>query len=138
MRKKILVIIILVFIFLIIGYFSFNLISDNRKTKLEEIRQKRYEEIRNDIDQEVKRYIYVIAPKCQKGDNGYIITHRTLVYNGGMDKEKFLDVDNKSYCKTSISTECVEDGKWDWEVMISCKDYEDDGYVNWDKGFDEK
>lgn len=138
MKKKILVTIIFVFIIFIVGYFSLKLISDNRKARLEKTRQKRYEEIRNDINQEVKRYIYVVAPSCHKDGAGYIITHRTLVYNGGMDKEKFLDVDNKSYCKASISAECVEDGEWDWEVMISCNDYEDDGYVNWDKGFDEK
>ena len=57
MKKKILVTIIFVFIIFIVGYFSLKLISDNRKARLEKIRQKRYEEIRNDINQEVKRYI---------------------------------------------------------------------------------
>lgn len=99
--------------------------------KREEQNKKRYEEIRKNIDTELKRYLYVIAPKCYPEDGTPLITHRDLVYNGGMDKEKLLDIDEKSYCKAYIKTKCIEIGKWDWDIMISCKDYTDDGYVDW-------
>ena len=66
------------------------------------------------------------------------MTHKTLVYNNGFDKEKLLDIDNKSYCKTYIKYECIKDGKWEWQTYISCKDYTDKGYVDWDKEFEPK
>lgn len=99
--------------------------------KIEEQNKKRYEEIRKNIDAELKRYLYVIAPKCYPEDGTPLITHRDLVYNGGMDKEKLLDIDGKSYCKAYIKTKCIEVGKWDWDIMISCKDYTDNGYIDW-------
>ena len=99
--------------------------------KIEEQNKKRYEEIRKNIDTELKRYLYVIAPKCYPEEGTPLITHRDLVYNGGMDKEKLLDIDEKSYCKAYIKTKCIEVGKWDWDIMISCKDYTDNGYIDW-------
>ncbi|MBQ9853655.1 MAG: hypothetical protein IJO57_01320 [Bacilli bacterium] len=98
----------------------------------------RYDEIRRNIDKEMERYIYIITPKCYPENGTPIITHKDLVYNAGMDKESFLDIDKKSYCKAYIKTECTEIGKWDWKTYISCNDYEDDGYINWEKGFEKK
>ena len=87
-------------------------------------------------DTELKRYLYVIAPKCQPNSGTPLITHQDLVYNAGMNKEKFLDIDKKSYCKAYIKAKCVEVGKWDWDIMISCKNYTDDGYVDWNEEFE--
>jgi len=128
-RKKVLFILI---VFVIIG--SIFLIKDYfyRQTQLQH--QKRYEEIRNDVDREMQKYIYLTSPKCTKGSATHI-THKELVYNRGMDKEKFLDVDGKSYCKVYVDSVCVEDGKWEWKVYLSCKDYEDKGYKDWDQEF---
>lgn len=82
--------------------------------------------------------MYVIAPKCYP-DNGIpLITHHDLVYNAGMDKEKLLDIDKKSYCKVYVKTKCVEIGQWNWNIMISYKEYEDNGYVDWAKEFEPK
>ncbi len=55
-----------------------------------------------------------------------------------MKKDKFLDVDGKSYCKAYIDTKCVEDGKWEWNTYLSCKDYEDEGYIDWGEEFSPK
>jgi len=88
---------------------------------------KRYEEIKKDIDNELKDYLYIISPHCIKGSST-IVTDEELIYNRGMDKDKFLDVDGKSYCKAYIKTECIEDGKLDWDIYLSCKNYEDKGY----------
>ncbi len=89
---------------------------------------KRYEEIRKDIDNELKDYAYIISPHCIKGGPSTIITDRDLIYNRGMDKDKFLDVDGKSYCNAYIKTECIDDGKLDWDIYLSCKNYKDKGY----------
>lgn len=67
--------------------------------------------IQKDINLELKRYIYVIAPKCYPANGSPLLTYKDLVYNGGMDKEKFWDIDVKSYCKAYIKTKCVEIGK---------------------------
>lgn len=128
MKKKI--IITILFTCIIIGSMLFVNIKNH---KIEEQNKKRYEEIRKNIDTELKRYLYVIAPKCYPENGTPLITHRDLVYNGGMDKEKLLDIDEKSYCKAYIKTKCIEVGKWDWDIMISCKDYTDNGYIDWAK-----
>lgn len=112
------------------------LFVEYRNYKIQKHNTKRYEEIKKDIDNELKRYMYVIAPKCYPENGTPLLTHKDLVYNGGMDKEKFLDVDEKSYCKTYIKTKCVEIGKWTWNIAISCKDYTDKGYIDWAEEFE--
>ena len=82
--------------------------------------------------------MYVIAPKCEPNGSTPLITHKDLVYNAGMDKDKFLDVDSKSYCKAYIIPTCIEKGIWNWDIKISCKDYEDTGYINWDNKYDSR
>lgn len=133
MRK--IIILIVAIILIIIGSLLFVNIYNHKK---QEQKQARYKEIKKDIDDELKRYMYVVLPKCQPEEGTTIITHRDLVYNAGMDKEKFLDVDGKSYCKVYVKPKCVEIGKWDWNIMISCKDYTDKGYIDWDKEFESK
>ena len=133
MKKKILIICI----FLVIGM-SVLLIISSSDNKKQDKNKKRYDEIKNDINKELERYMYVIAPNCQPNNGIRLITHQDLVYNAGMDKEKFLDIDNKSYCKAYIKPKCVEVGKWEWDIKISCNDYEDKGYVNWAKPFEPK
>lgn len=129
MKKKIILLITFVFV-IIIGSLLFINIKNYIK---QEQNKKRYEEIKQNIDNELKRYMYVIAPKCYPDSGTPLVTHRDLVYNAGMDKEKLLDIDGKSYCKAYIKTKCVEIGKWNWDIMINCKDYTDKGYIEWDK-----
>lgn len=100
--------------------------------------KKRYVEIKSSVDKEIERYLYVISPNCQPNEGTPIITHRDLVYNAGMDKEKILDIDKKSYCKVYVYTDCVEIGKWNWKTTISCKDYQDKDYKDWDEEFPPK
>lgn len=127
--KKALIILFLVII-LSIGTIFFVRKKDSK--------QKRYAEIKEDINTELERYMYVIAPKCNIDEGVPLITHKDLVYNGGMDKEKFLDVDNKSYCKAYIIPKCNEGHIWSWDIKLSCKDYEDEGYEDWDEAFTSK
>lgn len=132
MNKKIFLTILIVLVIIIVGV----LFVEYRNYKIKKHNTKRYEEIKKDIDNELKRYMYVIAPKCYPENGTPLLTHKDLVYNGGMDKEKFLDVDEKSYCKTYIKTKCVEIGKWTWNITISCKDYTDKGYIDWAEEFE--
>lgn len=127
MKKKIIITILFICSIIIVSILFVNI----KNHKIEEQNKKRYEEIRKNIDTELKRYLHVIAPKCYPEDGTPLITHRDLVYNGGMDKEKLLDIDEKSYCKAYIKTKCIEVEKWDWDIMISCKDYTDNGYIDW-------
>lgn len=113
--------------------FGIILILNIKDSKMKVQSEKRYEQIKKDIYSELERYMYAIAPKCSPDNGTPIITHRDLVYNAGMDKEKLLDVDKKSYCKVYVDTNCVEIGKWSWETYISCKDYTDEGYIDWEK-----
>ncbi len=132
--KRVIILIIIVFLIICGGILSFNVYNNNKQKQ----NQKRYADIKKDINKELKRYIYVIAPKCYPYNGGSLITHRDLVYNGGMDIEKLLDIDKKSYCKVYAKAICVEVGEWDWDIMISCKDYEDEGYVDWAEAFQPK
>ena len=86
--KKILIILFIIII--IIGaIFLVNAYSKDSK-------QKRYTEIKEDINTELERWMYVIAPKCN------------------------------------------EIHIWSWDIKLSCKDYEDEGYVDWDEAFTPK
>ncbi len=145
MKTKIILIVVAIMIVVTSGIVVFINYQDKIK-KEEKIKnneekiknQKRYDEIKKDIDKEMQDYIYLIAPICEKGSSGFIITHQELVYNRGMSKEQFLDVDGKSYCKAYVPQKCIEDNVWEWEVYISCKDYTDEEYQDWRKGFEEK
>lgn len=98
----------------------------------------RYDEIKNAIDKELERYMKLVSPNCIKSNNGQLITHKTLVINGGMDKEILLDIDNKSYCGVYVDTSCPENGVNAWKIYLSCNDYEDKGYKSWAEKFEPK
>lgn len=131
MNKKIIILLIFI-IFVGVIFFNVKNYSDEKKN------QKRYEEIKRDINNELKNYLYIIAPKCQPNSGNLIITHKELVYNAGMNMKKLLDIDNRSYCKVYVKPVCIKVGVWNWNVKISCSKYEDKGYVNWDDGFKTK
>lgn len=134
MKKKIFILILIVIFIVSAGI----LFVKFKNYKIQKQNTKRYEEIKKDIDFELKRYMYVIAPKCYPENGSPLLTHKDLVNNGGMDKEKFLDIDRKSYCKAYIKTKCVEIGKWTWNITISCKDYTDKEYIDWAEEFESK
>ena len=71
-------------------------------------------------------------PYCTPGSADFTINEEALLYQWGMDKGKLLDVDKESYCKTRIEVSCVSTNKLDLDVYISCKDYEDENYSNWE------
>lgn len=129
MKKRLIILVIFIVVITFSVILFLNIKDYNKKVENE----KRYEQIKKDVNNELERYMYVIAPSCSPENGTPIITHRDLVYNAGMDKEKLLDIDKKSYCKVYVNTECVEVGKWSWETYISCNDYTDEGYIDWEK-----
>lgn len=129
MKNKIVIFIsILVLIFLTCIF-----LLSNKK----EYKTNKYDEIKEDINKELERYLYVVQPKCQKGSSRFV-THYELVYNAGFDKEKLLDINKKSYCMVYVPVKCVEEGKLEWKIYLSCNDYEDKGFVKWDNPFPSK
>lgn len=105
---------------------------------LETSEEERYKQIKEDIDKEMERYLYYIAPRCNSDNAPGHLTHRDLVLNNGFDKEKLLDTNYKSYCKAYILYKCVSDGKWEWQTSISCKNYTDKDYQDFDEPFPDK
>lgn len=93
---------------------------------------KRYEEIEFDIKDDVMNYLRITAPYCEMGSS-FVITDETLIDVRGVDKNKFLDVDGKSYCKARIEVMCVGENEWGWDTYLKCKDYEDKKYSNWEE-----
>lgn len=132
--SKILIIIGILIIMIMAVFF----ILQKEAIKKEASDEKRYQTIKKDIDKEMERYLYYIAPNCSSENSGGHLTHKDLVYNNGFEKDKLLDVDKKSYCKAYIKYKCIEDGKWDWKTTISCKNYQDKDYKDWAEPFPDK
>ena len=95
----------------------------------------RYKQMKENIDKEMERYLNFIAPNCSSENAGGFLTHKDLVYNNGFDKEKLLDIDEKSYCSVYVKYKCVEYGKWNWKTTIKCNNYEDKAYEHWAEKF---
>lgn len=127
MKKKIIVL-SLILTFIVIGIFTLNY-----KNIINQKNKKRYEQINEDLSEETEKYLKISHPYCSPGSGSFTITEEALLYQWGMDKEKLLDVDKKSYCKARINVTCISENKLKWEINLSCKDYEDDNYSNWDK-----
>ena len=55
--------------------------------------------------------------------------------------DELLDVDNKSYCDTYVVIKSLYEDEYDhqnnckiyYKIYLKCKDYEDKGYINWEK-----
>ena len=128
-KKEEYILIFAIILIIIISIPNVYLLSNNNNS--------RYNEIKEDINKKLEKYLYVVQPKCQKGSSRHI-THKELVYNAGFDKEKLLDINNKSYCMVYVPVKCVEEGKLEWKIYISCNDYEDKGFIKWDNPFPNK
>lgn len=137
--KKVLLFITIVIVLLLMISFPIELLKEKQESdRLKEEQRlienkKRYEEIRSDVNKEMERYHYIIFPTCNPdvtATQRVLDTH--LIYNGGMKKEKFLDVDGKSYCNTLTYATCIEKNKWEFKTYLRCKEYTDEGFVSGD------
>ncbi len=133
MKKFLIVSCILIFIILIVFSIK-NYLEKQTKSQNDQ----RYEEIKKDVEKEVMRYVGIVSPICEGNDGEMLITHKTLVYNGGFEQEKLLDVDGKSYCSVYALSGCDENDNHTYEIYIKCKDYQDKGFIQWHKPFENK
>ena len=127
MKRVIFGLVIIIFsIFIITG-------CDKKKVNNEDINMNRYKEIKNDFEVGLKWNISSSYPNgCLNPDVSYneIITSNYLIQQGYIKKEVMLDVDGNSYCKANANTDC-KDGKIVYNIYLKCKDYVDEGYVDW-------
>lgn len=132
MKKKIIIVIILVLIIVGIGV----VIVLNYKNAIKKRNQKRYAEIKEDIQSDIAAYVRLTSHYCNpsRGENSgvAVYTDETLIYQRGMDKELLLDVDGESYCKVRVEVRCVDENEFAWDTYLKCKDYEDENYSNWE------
>ena len=88
-----------------------------------------YDNLKENMQDDIERVLYLTSPHCHVGNvvpDLLLEAEQNNYY--GVDKEKLLDIDNKSYCKVKAKVKCIEDGKLDWNTYIKCKDYKDEGY----------
>ena len=132
-RKKLIMIIVIVFIVLVVG----TIICLNYRNKIEERNREHYANIMRRIQPEIETYIKLTKFYCnpERGENTgtTVYTDETLINQRGMDKELLLDVDGKSYCKVRVEVKCVAVNEFAWDTYLKCKDYEDVNYSNWDE-----
>lgn len=126
MKKKVILLVVLVLIVILI------IIGLNYKNIINIMNQKRYDEIRMNIKEEATEYLKISHPYCSPGSGVFTIKEEALLYQWGMDKKKLLDIDKESYCKVRVEATCVSKNKLDLDVYLSCKDYEDENYNNWE------
>lgn len=130
MKKKLIISLIVLLIIICVGI----IIGLNYKNIVYNKNQKRYQEIKEDIQDDIAGYLRVAAPYCSPDSSAQLtITDETLINQRGMDKEELLDVDGESYCKVRVETRCVLENKHEWDTYLSCKDYEDENYSNWEE-----
>ena len=117
MKKKILFILVILIVAIIIG----KLIADSK-------RQDYYQKLKNGIQEDISNYIKISSPYCSVGSATSSIDEKILMIQAGVDKQKFLDIDGKSYCKVKVNIRCVAENEHAFDTYIKCKDYEDEGY----------
>lgn len=132
MRKIMIITIVSLIILIILIFVSYCYIQIQKKKQIEQ-NNIRYEQIKKDVYKEMERYYRIVYPTCDPEDTAIQkVSMFTLVNTAGMDKEKFLDVDGKSYCDTITYAACVEKNKWKFKTYIKCKDYEESEAFNWE------
>lgn len=119
MKKKIIIILILVLL-IVIGL-TWKITTDNKKLQY-------YKNMKENIQEDINRYIKISNPYCSVGSAEYVIDDEILMVQAGIDKSKLLDIDGESYCKVKVNVRCIDENEHEWNTYIKCKDYEDNGY----------
>lgn len=111
------------------------------------LRAKRYEEIKESVKKAVERNIKAMYPSCpiakefrEAASTGSHYNSSFLINNGYLEKSELLDIDEKSYCDAFVKVSAYYEDSSDkehncemsYKIYLKCKNYEDDGYINWD------
>ena len=87
-----------------------------------------YQELKDSIQEDISSYIKIHSPYCSVGSATSSIDEKILIIQAGVDKQKFLDIDGKSYCKVKVNVKCIAENEHSWDTYLKCIDYEDEGY----------
>lgn len=121
-NKKNIIIASILFILIIAIIFIVIKINHNNEIK-------RYEEIKNNLKKEAIAYLTIIQ-KVDISKEKYLYEDDIVnPLKRGANKNIILDIDKESYCKVAIKG-FVKDNKWDADVYLKCKRYEDKLYEN--------
>lgn len=119
-NKKNIIIASILFILIIAIIFIVIKINHNNEIK-------RYEEIKNNVKKEAIAYLTLIQ-KVDISKEKYLYEDDIVnPLKRGANKNIILDIDKESYCKVAIKG-FVKDNKWDADVYLKCKRYEDKLY----------
>lgn len=148
MNRKVVLIVSIIILFILCIFLIFKVYkkdiqrrekkNDETKEKIElESSEKRYNEIRESIKKAMDWHIE--ASLVIKNEDNCKVGHRVtwssqlLIKYGFLKQKEMLDVDEKSYCKAMIVEYMGENCTMKYDIYLSCKDYEDEGY--YDLGF---
>lgn len=81
-----------------------------------------YEQMKKDIAEETIRYLNIASPSGCSGP--MTMDEKILIVQAGIDEEKLLDIDKKSYCKVTVVADCDESLNWKLDIDLHCKNYE--------------
>lgn len=111
------------------------------------LREKRYAEIKESAVNAVEKNIKAMYPNCpiakefrEAASTGSHYNSSFLINNGYLEKNELLDIDEKSYCDVFVKVSVYYENPSDkghncessYKIYLKCKNYEDDGYTNWD------
>lgn len=121
-NKKVIIVVSIFFVLIVASIFIAIKINHNNEIK-------RYEEIKNNVKKEAIAYL-TIMQRIDISSEKYLYEDDIVnPLKRGADKNIILDIDKESYCQVAIKG-FVKDNKWDADVYIKCKKYEDDLYEN--------
>ena len=139
MKKKVIIVfVILLIVFLVIGIVG-KIKYDEQKQKEQEIKENRYQEIKDSVKAAVEWQISAVYPKCTiskevRGNESHHYNSSNLINNGYLKKKELLDVDGKSYCDVYVKVykyNYQDSCEMSYKLFLKCEDFKEKGYINW-------
>ena len=146
MKKKIIIIIAIGLV--IILAIALGILKHNKDLQGNN-NDKRYLEIKESTKKAVEWNIKVMYPNCpiidtfdeNSNKSGTHYNSSFLISNGYIKKEELLDVYENNYCDVYVVIQANYEDPLDhqnncstaYKIYLKCKDYEDKGYMNWEK-----
>lgn len=129
---------------IVMGFYGIFLYSSEQEEK----ELARYEEIKESLKEAVEWNLSAQYPYCKISKDfketsfpGSFYNSNFLINNGYIKKKELLDIDGKSYCDVYVDINTYYEDPQDqqkncelyYKIYLKCKNYEDEGYINWGK-----
>ena len=129
---------------IVMGFYGIFLYSSEQEEK----ELARYEEIKESVKEAVEWNLRAQYPSCKISKDfrettfpGTFYNSDFLINNGYIKKKELLDIDGKSYCDVYVDINTYYEDPQDqqkncelyYKIYLKCKNYEDEGYINWGK-----